>query len=178
MSVVETTPGLEVLLSQEQIQARVRELGEEISRDYQGKDLLLLAVLKGAAVFLADLLREIRGTVTYDFMATSSYGTDTTSSGVVRLLKDVDEGLAGRHVLIVEDIVDTGLTLSYLVEVLSQREPASLRVCTLLDKPARRVQPVQIHYCGFTIPDRFVVGYGLDYDEQYRNLPFVGALSD
>jgi hypoxanthine phosphoribosyltransferase len=178
MSVLETKPGLEVLISQEQVRARVRELGAEISRDYEGKELLLLAVLKGAAVFLADLLREISGSVTYDFMATSSYGTDTKSSGVVRLLKDVDKGLAGRHVLIVEDIVDTGLTLSYLLEVLSQREPASLRVCTLLDKPTRRVQPVQIDYCGFTIPDRFVVGYGLDHDEQYRNLPFVGALSE
>jgi len=167
-----------ILLTGDQIAARVKELGKEISQDYAGKDLVLIGVLKGAAIFLADLLREITIPVDYDFVAISSYGAHTRSSGVVRLLKDLDESVESRHVLVVEDIVDTGWTLrlSYLVENLRSRKAASVRVCTLLDKPSRRQVHVGIDYCGFVIEDAFVVGYGLDYGGKYRNLPFVGVL--
>ena len=168
----------EVLLTEEQIQDRVGELGNEISRDYEGKSLLLVGVLKGSAVFLADLIRAIQLPLDYDFVAVSSYGADTRTSGVVRLLKDLDASIENRHVLIVEDIVDTGWTLrlSYLSENMRARRAASVKVCTLLDKPSRRVVDIGIDYCGFVIEDRFVVGYGLDHKGLYRNLPYVGVL--
>lgn len=166
----------EVLLTAEQIQGRVAELGAEISRDYAGRDLLLIGILKGAVVFLSDLLRHITIPVQVDFMAVSSYGAATLSSGVVRILKDLDEGVEGREVLVVEDIIDTGLTLRYLRENLQARRPASVRICTLLDKPDRRVVEVPVDYLGFRIPDRFVVGYGLDCKEYFRNLPYIAAV--
>ncbi len=163
-----------VLLSAEQIQQRVRELGEQISRDYRKEaDLHLVCVLKGAFMFLGDLIRSLELAVTIDFMAVSSYAKGTTSSGEVRLVKDLDTGLQGRNVVIVEDIVDTGLTLSYLQDILRAREPHSLRTACLLNKPSRRVVDVDVDYIGFTIEDRFVVGYGLDFGEKYRNLPYI-----
>lgn len=167
-----------VLLSEEQIQTRVRELGEQISRDYEGKEVLIVGILKGAFVFCADLLRALKVPVQVDFMAVSSYGASTESSGVLRILKDLDASVTGRHVLLVEDIVDTGLTLRYLREYLERQEPASLRICTLLDKPARRKTPVTVEYVGFQIPDEFIVGYGIDYAEQYRYLPYIGVVGD
>jgi hypoxanthine phosphoribosyltransferase len=166
----------EILIEKEQLAERVRELGEEISADYAGKEILMIGVLRGAVIFMADLARAISLPVSLDFMAVSSYGASTSSSGVVRILKDLDEELAGRHVLIVEDIIDSGLTLNYLVENLRSRHPASVKLCTLLNKPSRRKAPVHVDYNGFTIPDYFVVGYGLDYAEKYRNLPFIGVL--
>ncbi|MGE5481919.1 MAG: hypoxanthine phosphoribosyltransferase [Bacteroidota bacterium] len=166
----------EVLISASAIQGKVAELGQWITRDYQGKDLGLICILKGALIFMADLIRQIELPVTVDFMAISSYGAGTKSSGVVRILKDLDHPIEGQHILIVEDIVDSGLTLRYLIENLRSRRPASLRVCTLLDKPARRTVECNIDYNGFQIPDRFVVGYGLDYNERYRNLPYIGVL--
>ena len=168
----------EILLSAEQIESKVAQLGEEISRDYQGKDLLLVCILKGALVFMADLMRRITIPMCIDTMAVTSYGASTVSSGVVRIVKDLDAAVEGKHVLIVEDIVDSGLTLSYLASYLKNRKPASVRVCTLLDKPDRRKAPVVPDYNGFVIPDTFVVGYGLDYREKYRNLPFVGVPMD
>jgi hypoxanthine phosphoribosyltransferase len=173
-------PGLgEVLVSAEQLQQRVAELGEEISRDYRARPprpLLLIGVLKGAVFFLSDLMRYIDIPVEVDFMAVASYGSATDSSGVVRILKDLDAAIEGRDVLIVEDIVDSGLTLQYLMRNLGSRNPASLEVCALLTKPARRKVDLPTRYVGFEIPDRFVVGYGLDYAERHRNLPFVAAL--
>ena len=166
----------EILLSTEVIQAKVIALGEQISRDYQGKPLLLLGTLKGAVPFIADLARAITLPLELDYMAISSYGSATHSSGVVRILKDLEGPIENKHVLIVEDIIDSGLTLHYLMEVLRQRRPLSLRVCTLLDKQRERVKPVESDYTGFIIPDRFVVGYGLDYAQQYRNLPYIGIL--
>ena len=166
----------EILLSTEVIQAKVIALGEQISRDYQGKPLLLLGTLKGAVPFIADLARAITLPLELDYMAISSYGSATHSSGVVRILKDLEGLIENKHVLIVEDIIDSGLTLHYLMEVLRQRRPLSLRVCTLLDKQRERVKPVESDYTGFIIPDRFVVGYGLDYAQQYRNLPYIGIL--
>ena len=165
-----------VLLSREVIQKRVAELGEEITRDYKGKNLLVLAILKGAVPFMADLIREIKTPLKYDFMAVSSYGASTHSSGVVRILKDLDRSVEDLNILIVEDIIDTGLTLKYLKENLAARNPLSIKVVTLLDKPERRKVEVVPDYNGFTIPDEFVVGYGLDFDEHYRNLPYVGVL--
>ena len=167
----------EILISQSQIQARIRELAVEIRRDH-GADspIHLVAVLKGAFVFLADLMREMTGDVTCDFIALSSYGASTKSSGEVRLLKDLDRGLEGRDVIIVEDIVDTGLTLSYLQEILRAREPRTLRTACLLSKPSRRKVDVKVDYIGFTIEDRFVVGYGLDVDEKYRQLPDIRVI--
>ncbi|MEN3000635.1 MAG: hypoxanthine phosphoribosyltransferase [Armatimonadota bacterium] len=171
-------PEVQVLIDAATLQARVRELGEQITRDYDPSDPpLLVGVLKGSLVFLADLMRYMPIPVSYDFVAISSYGTETRTSGVVRLLKDLDTSIAGRHVLVVEDILDTGLTLSYLLELLRMRHPASLKVCTLLRKPARQQIHVPVDYCGFDIPDQFVVGYGLDYAERYRNLPFIGVLT-
>jgi len=167
---------LEVLITEEQIRQKVAELGAQISRDYEGKSPIVVGVLVGAVVFLADLLRKITVPVSVDFVATSSYGSDTKSSGVVRILKDLDQSVESRHVLIVEDIIDTGLTLNYLVENLRSRSVASLKVCTLLDKPSRRKVPVTVDYNGFTIEDKYVVGYGLDFDQKYRNLPYVGVL--
>lgn len=166
----------EVLLTAEEISQRIRELGEAIARDYQGMELKLVAILKGAVVFVADLIRAISLPLTLDFMAISSYGGEMTSSGVVKILKDLDENVEGAHVLVVEDIVDTGLTLAYLLRNLSAKNPASLKVCILLDRPARRIVDLPLAYKGFEIPDRFVVGYGLDYRQRYRNLPFICTL--
>jgi len=169
-------PELEILIDSDTLQARVRELGEQIARDYGAHPPLLVGVLKGSLVFLADLMRAIPLPVSYDFVAISSYGAETQTTGQVRLLKDLDSPIHDRHVLVVEDIYDTGLTLSYLLGLLRQREPASLRVCTLLSKPTRHQVELDIAYCGFEIPDKFVVGYGLDYAERYRNLPFIAVL--
>lgn len=168
----------EILIDQEQLQQRIQELGAEISRDYQGKELHLICVLKGAVLFLADLARNLTVPVSFDFMAVSSYGASTESSGVVRILKDLEESIEGKDVLIVEDIIDSGLTLHYLYQNLHSRKPASLEIRTLLDKPDRRRVDVPVKYCGFSIPDRFVVGYGLDFAEKYRNLPYIGVLKD
>jgi hypoxanthine phosphoribosyltransferase len=166
----------EVLIPEEQIHLKVAELGERITRDYRGKNLLLLGTLKGAVPFIADLARAIALPVEIDYMAISSYGNSTHSSGVVRILKDLEGPIDQKHLLIVEDIVDSGLTLHYLMEVLRQRRPLSLSVCTLLDKGRERVKVVKLDYTGFRIPDRFVVGYGLDYAQRYRNLPYIGIL--
>jgi hypoxanthine phosphoribosyltransferase len=167
----------EVLLTEDEIQNRVRELGEQISNDYKGRQLTLVSVLKGSLPFMADLMRAITIPVRIDLMEVSSYGgTTTESSGLVRILKDLSASIQGEDVLIVEDIIDTGLTLNYLVRYLRGKNPASLRICTLLDKPARRLVDIPVDYIGFTIPDQFVVGYGLDYGEVYRNLKFVGVL--
>jgi len=167
---------LEVLIDEEAIKGRVRELGEKITRDYKDKDLLLVGVLKGCVIFLSDLAREIKLPLSMDFMVVSSYGTSTKSSGVVRIIKDLEKDITGKDVLIVEDIVDTGLTLDYLVDYLLSRNANSVKVCTLLEKPERRIAKVKMDYIGFHIPDKFVVGYGLDYGEIYRNLPFVCVL--
>lgn len=165
-----------VLISSEQLQDRVAQMGQAISEDYRGQDLLLVCVLRGAFMFLADLMRHITIPHEIDFMATASYGRSTESSGIVRILKDLNTSIQGRNVLVVEDIVDTGLTLQYLLRLLRDRNPASLRVCCALDKRARRQVEVPLDYLGFTIPNEFVVGYGLDYRGLYRNLPFVGVL--
>jgi len=166
----------EVLIEPEALQQRVTELGEEISHDYAGRDLLLVGVLKGAVFFMADLMRHLTIPCEIDFMAISSYGDSTDSSGVVRILKDLDINIEGRHVLVVEDIIDSGLTLSYLIRNLEAREPATLEICALLTKPDRREIDVPVRYVGFEIPNRFVIGYGLDFAERYRNLPYVGVL--
>jgi hypoxanthine phosphoribosyltransferase len=166
-----------ILLTSEQIQAKVREMGAQIAADYAGSDdLLLVGVLKGCIMFMVDLARAIPMPLAIDFIAISSYGHSTESSGVVRVLKDLDTDIAGRHVLIVEDIIDSGLTLDYLRSQLSRRNPASLRICSLLNKPERRIAAVSVEYLGFDIPNEFVVGYGLDYGEHYRNLPYIGVL--
>ncbi len=164
------------LFSEEAIDARIRELGAQISRDYAGKKLHLICVLKGSSFFTCELAKRITVPVYLDFMSVSSYGSETTSSGVVKIVKDLDSPLKGKDVIVVEDIVDTGHTLSYLMGMLKGREPASLRLCTLLDKPERRVAEVFVDYIGFTIPDKFIVGYGLDYDQKYRNLPYIGTV--
>lgn len=166
-----------VLIDEETLMNRVKELGEQITEDYRGKDLIVICILKGAILFTSDLVKEIKLPMAIDFMAVSSYGTSTKSSGVVRILKDLDIEIEGKHVLIVEDIVDTGLTLNYLVENLQTRKPASIKICCCLDKPERRQAPVKVNYVGFNIPDEFVIGYGLDYAEEFRNLPFIGVLS-
>jgi hypoxanthine phosphoribosyltransferase len=168
----------EVLVDEEALAARVAELGAEVSADYQGRDLLLIGVLKGAVFFMADLMRHVTVPCEVDFMAISSYGDATDSSGIVRILKDLDINIEGREVLVVEDIIDSGLTLSYLIRNLESREPASLEVCALLTKPSRREIDVRVRYVGFEIPNKFVVGYGLDYAERYRNLPYVGVLNE
>lgn len=168
----------EVLLTEAQIKQRVAEMGAQISLDYAGKELMLVCILKGANIFLADLVREITIPLSYDFVAVSSYGADTKSSGVVRILKDLDESVESKHILVVEDIVDTGLTLrlSYLLENLRSRRAASVKICTLLDKPSRRRMDVPVDYFGFRVEDQFVIGYGLDYAGMYRNLPYIGIL--
>jgi hypoxanthine phosphoribosyltransferase len=166
----------EILISPEEIQNRVKQLGGMISRDYEGKEPVLVSILKGAIFFLSDLSRSISIHVSIDFMAISSYGTPQKTYGVVRILKDLDETITGRDVLIIEDIIDTGLTLRYLLNNLEARKPASLKICTLLDKPARRIVKLPVVHRGFEIPDKFVVGYGLDYKQRYRNLPFIGVL--
>jgi hypoxanthine phosphoribosyltransferase len=168
----------EVLIEEEALRDRIAELGAEISADYAGKNLLLVGVLKGAVFFMADLMRHITVPCEVDFMAISSYGASTDSSGVVRILKDLDESIEGRHVLVVEDIIDSGLTLSYLKRTLGARHPASLEICALLTKPERREVEVPVRYTGFEIPNRFVVGFGLDFAERYRNLRYVGVLAD
>ena len=167
----------ELLLTKEQIAERVKEMGRQITEDFKGKDLTVICILKGAVVFFVDLIREIDLPMTMDFMAISSYGSATKSSGVVRIMKDVDKPINGKDVLIVEDIVDSGMTLSFLRENLLSRGAASLKIATLLDKPERRRVPLHVDYFGFTIPDEFVIGYGLDYAEKYRNLPDVCILS-
>ena len=166
----------ELLLTKDQIAQRVREMGKQITEDFQGKDLTVICILKGAVVFFVDLIREIDLPMSIDFMAISSYGSATKSSGVVRILKDLDKPINGKHVLVVEDIVDSGMTLSFLRDNLISRGAESLHIATLLDKPERRRVPLHVDYFGFTIPDEFVVGYGLDYAEKYRALPFVGIL--
>ena len=168
----------EVLIETDALRGRIAELGAEISADYEGRDLLLIGVLKGAVFFMADLMRKLTIPCEVDFMAISSYGASTDSSGVVRILKDLDINIEGRHVLVVEDIIDSGLTLSYLMRNLESREPATLEVCALLTKPDRREIEVPVRYVGFEIPNRFVIGYGLDFGERYRNLPYVAVLSD
>ena len=165
-----------ILYSEEQLRQRVKELGAQITADYAGKELVLASVLRGSYIFMADLTRAIDLPVTVDFMAVSSYGAGTKSSGQVEIKKDLSDSIEGRDLIIVEDILDSGNTLFYLMEILKARKPASIRICTLMDKPDRRTQPIVADYVGFTIPDAFVVGYGLDYDEKYRNLPYVGIL--
>jgi hypoxanthine phosphoribosyltransferase len=168
----------EVLVPAEDLQRRVRELGAEISRDYEGRDLVMIGVLKGAVLFLADLMRELTVACEIDFMAVSSYGSSTDSSGVVRILKDLDASIEGRDVLLIEDIVDSGLTLHYLLKNLRARNPRSLEVCALLTKPERRRVELPIRYVGFEIPNRFVIGYGLDHAQRHRNLPYVAVLDE
>ncbi len=165
-----------ILITSEEIGARVRELGQQITNDYAGQEILMIGVLRGAVIFMADLARSIKRPMDIDFMAISSYGLATNSSGVVRIIKDLDEVVEGRHILIIEDIIDSGLTLNYLVDNIKSRKPASVRICTLLSKPDRRKVNVTVDYNGFIIPDHFVVGYGLDYAGKYRNLPFIGVL--
>ena len=167
---------LSVLYSEEELKAKCAEMGAQITKDYQGKNLLLVTVLKGAVVYMADLMRCIDLPCAIDFMVVSSYGSGTKTSGVVKIVKDLDQDLSGKDILIVEDILDSGMTLSYLKGLLSSRNPASIRIATLLDKPDRRKADLKADYIGYQVPDEFVVGYGLDYDEQYRNLPFVGIL--
>ncbi len=167
---------IRVLLTEETVDARIREIGEQISRDYAGKQVHLVCVLKGGSFFMCELAKRITVPVSMDFMSVSSYGSETKSSGVVRIVKDLDEPLKDKEVIIIEDIVDSGRTLSYLIEMLRDRQPRSLSLCTLLDKPERRGVDVHVDYTGFRIPDEFVVGYGLDYDQKYRNLPYIGVV--
>ncbi len=167
---------IRVLLSEEEVDRRIQEIGDQISRDYAGKQVHLVCVLKGGSFFMCELAKRITVPVSIDFMSVSSYGSDTKSSGVVKIVKDLDESVKDKNVLVVEDIVDSGRTLSYLLEMLRDRGPESLRLCTLLDKPDRRVIDVKVDYTGFQIPDEFVVGYGLDYDQRYRNLPYIGVV--
>ncbi|HCO62601.1 MAG TPA: hypoxanthine phosphoribosyltransferase [Clostridiales bacterium] len=166
----------EILYTQEQLAERVKEIGAQITRDYAGKEVALASVLRGSYIFMADLSRAIQLPVTVDFMAVSSYGAGTVSSGQVEIKKDLSDSIEGKHLIIVEDILDSGNTLFYLMDVLRARKPASIRICTLMDKPERRTKPISADYVGFEIPDAFVVGYGLDYNEKYRNLPYVGIL--
>lgn len=167
---------ISVLLSEEEVDKRIREIGEQISKDYAGEQVHLVCVLRGGVFFLCELAKRITVPVSLDFMSVSSYGSDTKSSGVVRIVKDLDDSLAGKNVIVVEDIVDSGRTLSYLLEMLMDRGPKSMKLCTLLDKPDRRVVDVKVDYTGFQIPDEFVVGYGLDYAQKYRNLPYIGVV--
>ena len=168
---------IKVLLSEEEVDSRIKQIAAKISKDYAGKEIHLICVLKGGVFFTCELAKRITVPVSLDFMSVSSYGSGTVSSGVVRIIKDLDEPLEGKHVLIVEDIIDSGQTLAYLIEVLKQRGPADIRLCTLLDKPERRVKKqVKVDYTCFTIPDEFVVGYGLDFDQKYRNLPYIGVV--
>ena len=167
---------IRVLIPEEEVDKKIRELGEKISEDYAGKQIHLICVLKGGVFFMCELAKRITVPVSMDFMCVGSYGDGTASSGVVRIAKDLDESIEGKEVLIVEDIIDSGNTLYYLMDVLQRRHPASIRLCTLLDKPDRRVKDVKVDYSGFEIPDEFVVGYGLDYAQQYRNLPYIGVV--
>ena len=167
---------VKVLLSEQEVDKRIQEIGDMITKDFAGETVHLVCVLKGGSFFMCELAKRINLPVSLDFMSVSSYGSDTKSSGVVKIVKDLDEPLQGKNVIVVEDIVDSGRTLSYLMEMLKDRKPKSLTLCTLLDKPARRVIDVDVKYTGFTIPDVFVVGYGLDYDQLYRNLPYIGEV--
>ena len=167
---------IRVLIPEKDVAARIEEMGRQISEDYEGKQVHLICVLKGGVFFMCELAKKINVPVSLDFMSVSSYGDGTSSSGVVRIVKDLDESLEGKDVLVVEDIIDSGRTLSYLLEILEKRKPKSMRLCTLLDKPDRRVRDVKVDYVGFEIPDEFVVGYGLDYAQKYRNLPYIGIV--
>lgn len=167
---------VEVLISEQEVEARIQEIADQISKDYEGKELHIICILKGSVFFTCELAKRISVPVTLDFMQVSSYGSDTKSSGVIKIAKDLDESILERDILVIEDIVDSGNTLSYLLEMLSNRKPKSMKLCTLLDKPERRRKPVHVDYTGFQIPDEFVVGYGLDYAQKYRNLPYVGVV--
>ncbi|WP_105616786.1 hypoxanthine phosphoribosyltransferase [Vallitalea okinawensis] len=169
---------VDVLISQEELTARIKELGEQISKDYEGKELTLICVLKGGVMFMVDLAKEITVPLTMDFMAVSSYGNEKVSSGIVKIVKDLDEPIEGKNLLIVEDIIDSGRTLHYLVNILKERKPESIKICTLLDKPEQRVVDVEVDYVGFTIPDKFVLGYGLDYEQFLRNIPYIGVMRE
>ncbi len=167
---------ISVMISEEDVDKRIKEIGEQISKDYEGKEVHLICVLRGGVFFMCELAKRISVPVTMDFMSVSSYGNDTKSSGVVKIVKDLDDSIRGKDVIVIEDVVDSGRTLSYLLEMLKDRNPASLKLCTLLDKPERRVRQVEVDYTGFEIPDEFVVGYGLDYAQRYRNLPYIGIV--
>ncbi len=167
---------IRVLISEEKVNARIMELAEQINKDYEGKSIHLICILKGSIFFSCDLAKRLTMPLSFDFMSVSSYGNETVSSGRVKIVKDLDESIQGQHVLIVEDIIDSGRTLAYLMDLLSTRSPESIQICTLLDKPDRRVSDVKVKYVGFEIPDEFVVGYGLDYSQKYRNLPYVGVI--
>lgn len=168
---------VEVLLTEQEVDERIAEIGAQISKDYEGKNIHMICILKGGVPFMCELAKRVTTSVSLDFMSVSSYGENTESSGVVRIVKDLDEPLEGKDVIIVEDIIDSGRTLSHLLEIFKKRNPASIRLCTLLDKPERRVvDDVNVDYVGFRIPDEFVVGYGLDYDQKYRNLPYIGVV--
>ncbi len=167
---------VEVMLTEEEVDAKIKAIGEQISKDYAGKTVHLICVLKGGTFFMCELAKRISVPVTMDFMSVSSYGSDTKSSGIVKIVKDLDESIKDKDVIVIEDIIDSGRTLSHLLELLQNRSPKSLRLCTLLDKPDRRVVDVNVDYTGFCIPDEFVVGYGLDYDQKYRNLPYIGVV--
>ncbi len=167
---------VKVLLTEEEVDKRIRELGEQISKDYEGEEVHLVCVLRGSVFFTCELAKRITVPVSIDFMSASSYGSDTISSGTIKIVKDLEDSLMEKNVIVIEDIVDTGRTLSYLLKMLGERKPKSLRLCTLLDKPERRVTDVEVDYTGFQIPDEFVVGYGLDYAQKYRNLPYIGIV--
>lgn len=167
---------INVMISEEEVDKKIREIGEQITRDFAGESVHLICVLKGASMFMCELAKRIQVECTMDFMQVSSYGKDTKSSGVVKIVKDLDESISGRNVIVIEDIIDSGRTLSYLLEMLNNRNPKQIKLCTLLDKPDRRVRDVKVDYTGFVIPDEFVVGYGLDYDQKYRNLPYIGIV--
>jgi len=169
---------IKVLLSEEEVDNRIKEIGEQISKDYAGEEVHVICVLKGGVFFMCELAKRITLPLSMDFMSVSSYGNEKQSSGIVKIVKDLDEPLDGKNVIIVEDIIDSGRTLSYLIEILKKRNPKSLKLCTLLDKPERRVTDVKVDYVGFNIPDEFVVGYGLDYMQKYRNLPFIGVVEE
>ena len=175
---MDTKDKISVLISEEELDKRIRELGEEISREYEGKELHLISILKGGVFFTCELAKRINVPVSIDFMSVSSYGSGKTTSGVVKIIKDLDEDIEGKDVMVVEDIIDTGTTLSYLMEMLRQRKPASLSLCTMLDKPERRLHEVKVDHVAFTVPDKFIVGYGLDYDQKYRNLPYIGVIEN
>ena len=166
----------QILIGGEELAERIRQLGQQITEDYEGKDLIVVGILKGASLFMSDLIRKIEGKISIDFMVVSSYGNASETSGVVRIIKDLDMDITDKHILLVEDIIDTGLTLAYLKEYLCNRKAASVRICTLLDKPCRRSKPVDVEYIGFEVPDEFIIGYGIDYAEKYRNLPYIASL--
>ena len=170
------TETISVLLSEEEVDKRIKEMAEQITKDYEGKNVHLICILKGSVFFTCELAKRIKVPVSMDFMSVSSYGADTKSSGIIKIVKDLDESITGKDVLVIEDIIDSGRTLSYLLGMLKDRKPNSLRLCTLLDKPDRRVIDVDVDYTGFQIPDEFVVGYGLDYAQKYRNLPYIGVV--